>query len=137
MSAEVRLVRYLRFVVERHDDESGFRQGFVQAAAELQSRGDIPQREVDRLEHIFGWFKQNLVVPTRFGRKRNAAHKNSRGLSWFKDTAKEHIGRAREIAEILEAYGCPVRMIVTDRPGYIVYEDEHQVVAEPFSETGT
>jgi len=34
---------------------------------------------------------------------------------------------------ILEQHNVYVRVLKTDRPGYIVYEDEHQVVAEPFA----
>jgi len=33
---------------------------------------------------------------------------------------------------ILEKNGYPVSQITTDRPGYVVFEDDHQVVAEPF-----
>jgi len=29
---------------------------------------------------------------------------------------------------------CNVRKIKTDRPGYVIYEDEWQLVAEPFRE---
>jgi hypothetical protein len=29
-----------------------------------------------------------------------------------------------------------VEMITTERPGFLVYEDEYQVVAEPFADTG-
>jgi hypothetical protein len=35
---------------------------------------------------------------------------------------------------ILEQHSVCVRVLKTDRPGYIVYEDEHQVVAEPFAD---
>lgn len=38
---------------------------------------------------------------------------------------------------ILEAYGLLTEMIKTDRPGYVVYEDEHQVTAFPFRDTQT
>lgn len=36
---------------------------------------------------------------------------------------------------ILESYEIGVEMLREGRPGYVVYEDEHQVVAYPFSET--
>ncbi|MDP2123062.1 MAG: hypothetical protein Q8J92_01645 [Parvibaculum sp.] len=42
----------------------------------------------------------------------------------------------REISRILQEYGHFVTMIKSARPGYIVYEDEHQIVAEPFADTG-
>ena len=43
----------------------------------------------------------------------------------------------REIASVLRAHGLQVDMIKTERPGYIVYEDEYQVTGEPFNETET
>ena len=61
--------------------------------------------------------------------------KQRKAISWFKESAKEHIQNIREIAVILENHGISVSMITTDRPGYIVYEDEYQITAEPFVET--
>lgn len=33
---------------------------------------------------------------------------------------------------ILEQHGIYVKKIKTDKPGYVVYEDDWQLVAEPF-----
>ena len=52
-----------------------------------------------------------------------------------KSQAKEHIQSARELASLLEQYNVRVTTVTTRRPGYVVYEDEHQLVAEPFGET--
>jgi len=41
------------------------------------------------------------------------------------------------LKNILETYGHPVAIIGETRIGYIVYEDDLQVVAEPFSDTQT
>ena len=38
---------------------------------------------------------------------------------------------------LLEAHGHPVSIVREDRVGYIVHEDEFQVIAEPFSDTRT
>jgi hypothetical protein len=54
-------------------------------------------------------------------------------VCWFKSSATQHIGRIHEMVYILEQHNVYVRVLKTDRPGYIVYEDEHQVVAEPFA----
>jgi hypothetical protein len=59
--------------------------------------------------------------------------KKSRAISWFKDTAHEHITRVRTLAEILKNHGVSVQMLKTDRVGYVVYEDEFQIVAERFA----
>jgi hypothetical protein len=36
---------------------------------------------------------------------------------------------------ILENHGVWIEMLKTARPGYVVYQDEFQVVAEPFSDS--
>jgi len=82
------------------------------------------------------WFGENLEVPSKFSRSSSKAqHKKRKAISWFRDSATEHIKNIREIVQILSEYGIAVRMLTTERPGYIVYEDEFQVVAEPFAET--
>ncbi len=56
-------------------------------------------------------------------------------ISWFKDTAQTHIGKMREMVALLEHHDVSVRMIKTMRPGYVVYEDEFQIVAVPFADS--
>jgi hypothetical protein len=51
--------------------------------------------------------------------------------------ATDHIGLAREVVELLRQHDVVVETILTDRPGFLVYEDDFQIVAEPFSETPT
>jgi hypothetical protein len=36
------------------------------------------------------------------------------------------------MVRVLERHGIYVKKIKTDKPGYLVYEDDWQVVAEPF-----
>ena len=43
----------------------------------------------------------------------------------------------RELQSILDIYAVRLEMVVTRRPGYIVYEDAFQVAAYPFAETAT
>jgi hypothetical protein len=38
----------------------------------------------------------------------------------------------RELVALLVHKDVPVEELRTERPGYIVYEDEHQIAAEPF-----
>jgi hypothetical protein len=57
-------------------------------------------------------------------------------LSWFKDTAREHVAKVRTIVALLEARGVTVLTVATERPGYVVYEDDFQVIAEPFADSG-
>jgi hypothetical protein len=77
---------------------------------------------------LANWSGQ-LTCYRQFYRKKSAA------ISWFKDTAHEHLARVRELVVILEHHGVPVRMLKADRVGYVVYEDEFQIVAQPFADT--
>lgn len=44
-----------------------------------------------------------------------------------------HVARVLEMVARLENHGVHVRMITGERLGYVVYEDEYQLVAEPFA----
>lgn len=128
-------MRYVRFVIAAPDPTSQVRQGVFQAAADLRDEGVLAEAEVLALERAIAWFSKHLKKPERFSRKRNAYHRDARGIAWFKDTATEPLRRIREVVAILEEHGRPVTMLTSLRPGYVVYEDEFQVVAEPFAET--
>jgi hypothetical protein len=60
--------------------------------------------------------------------------KRQNGISWFKATAEEHISKIRELIALLENHGVRVEMIKTTRPGYVIYEDNFQIVAVPFAD---
>jgi hypothetical protein len=60
--------------------------------------------------------------------------KKNRALSWFKDTAIDHIAQIRELVAILEDHGVHVQTFKVKRVGYVVYEDDYQIVAEPFAD---
>ena len=123
---------YVRFVSGFRNKRSRHKLGVIRAAAYLQetfSKGDREQ-----LEELFGWFNDFLIVPNKFAKSKNpyAEHK---ALSWFKDSADLHIRKVREIAEVLERNNVSTEMLTTKTPGYVVYEDDHQIVAVPFSDT--
>ena len=128
---------YLRFVIQERSKDSGYRYGFLRGAEVIRRRGTLSVHEDQRLREIFEWFNRRLPGPSKVSRTRNASHKVSRCLAWFKDSASEHIALAREVVELLREHNFTVETIFTERPGFIVYDDEFQVVAEPFSETPT
>lgn len=90
--------------------------------------------DAETLRATYSWFKAHLAVPTRFSLSARP-HAKAQALSWFRDTAAEHIKQMRNCQRLLQAYGLHVEMLRTKRPGYIVYEDDHQVVAYPFADT--
>ena len=84
----------------------------------------------------YEWFRKNLKKPQSFTRS-SKPHAKKVAISWFKTHAIEHIARMYELARILHSHGIEVETIKTERPGYVVYEDKHQVAAEPFKDTTT
>lgn len=118
---------YIRFVVGRKDEDSQVEQGIFQAAALALESDHIVGTDADELHELRAWFSSNLERPTSFGRD-----KLSLGICWFKAEATGHISRIWNMVRILERNGIYVKKIKTDKPGYLVYEDEWQLVAEPF-----
>jgi len=128
---------YLRFIVPDIDPRSQKELGVLKAAGNLRNTGNLAPHEIQEMDAIFDWFNKNLRIPTRFTRSRPTRdRKKNKAISWFKDTAHEHLGRVRSLVTILDRHGVSVRMLKTERVGYVVYEDEHQIVAEPFAREG-
>jgi hypothetical protein len=127
---------FVRFVIHKNDKASGRRQGLFQAMADLEHASVLQAHEQNQYDEIYEWFRKNLRKPRSFTRS-TKPHAKKVALSWFKDGAMEHIARMRAVAAILDAHGIEVEVLRTERPGYVVYEDQYQVAAEPFSETVT
>lgn len=118
---------FIRFVIGREDEDSRVEQGIFQAVERAIEWKTITGDDANELTRLETWFNKNLEKPTSFGRG-----KLSLGICWFKTEASEHISRIWQMVRILERHGIYVKKIKTDKPGYLVYEDEWQVVAEPF-----
>jgi hypothetical protein len=127
---------YVRFVVPELDDDSERGLGVFQSAYKLRDKEKLFPYEEARFQEIIQWFDKYLEKPTRFTASKPPYYrKKSKAISWFRDSAHEHISRVREIVAILESHGVSVQMLKAERVGYVVYEDDYQVVAEPFSDT--
>ena len=124
---------FLRFVTAEIDRATRVETGVFSAAYDLYYSERLPAYERERLRDIFDWFNLYLKEPTRFYR----TSRRPRGaICWFRPTAREHIARAHEMAAVLEENDTPVWQIKAAKVGYVVYEDEHQVVAEPVADMG-
>ena len=122
---------YVRFVVDEIDEDSGVEQGIFQAMYRLSRAGKLNAAEEVWWADVRTWFNLELEKPGRLARSRRTGA-NPVAISWFKESAAEHIRRAREVAAILAEHHIQSRMLRSERPGYVVYEDEFQVTAEPF-----
>ncbi len=125
---------YVRFVVQRVDEDSCRRRGLFVALGVLSDSGDLFDHERERYRDCLAWFDAHLARPRRFARARRS-HPRAIAISWFKPGATEHIGRMRAMAAILDAHGIHVEVVTSRRPGYVVYEDRHQIAAVPFADT--
>ena len=128
---------YVRFVLKQSNVDTGVHQGFFDAAYSLSRREDVPQFVADYGLSLIDWFEVHLLTPTRFNRSsaKGAYRRATKGISWFKPQAKEHIRKGFELAAFLNDHGYGVHVLTCARAGYVVYEDDHQIVAEPFRDT--
>ena len=120
---------FLRFVTGEIHAISRQPRGVFQSAYHLADEDDVCGWYRDALWDDLHWFEEHLPVPPR---ERFA---KGRGISWFQDGAQSSIARLWSIIAILREHGVAVRQIRTRRPGQVVYEDRHQVVAIPWRDT--
>jgi hypothetical protein len=127
---------YLRFVVADIDEDSNEELGVFHAVRDLREEGKLYPYEEDQHDLIRQWFNENLEKPTKFTASKPPFYrKKNKAISWFKDSAGDHLAHVRSLVAILQNHGVSVRILKTERVGYVVYEDEYQIVAESFSDT--
>ena len=102
----------------------------------LKRRDDLHPEDFKRYRALAEWFNENLDMPSKFSRSSKSSA-TPRALSWFKDSATVYIAKTRELAAIFDKYDIAVTMLKTHRPGYVVYESDNQVIAEPYADTET
>ena len=124
---------FIRFVSAEILEDSQVAAGIFVAAYKLRLGAALPDYEYEYLNKLLYWFDENLQRPDRFSRSSRPG-RNNRAICWFRSSAREHIRKAHEITVILENNDVLIRMIKAERIGYVVYEDEFQVVAEPFAD---
>jgi len=130
---------FVRFVLTTRHPKSGVKEGLFRAAYRLRDSAGVEEGDRRRLTEVLGWFGDNLVTPDRFNRSKSKgfSRRNTRGIAWFRDSATDCLSRMHGIKAILEKYGHPVTILTETRIGYVTYEDDLQIVAEPFSDTKT
>jgi hypothetical protein len=124
---------YVRFNAELITSD-GQLFGIFKAAQHLSDTNQITSPEDDkRLWELFTWFSDKLDLPDKYWRSKN--HRPApKAIAWFKDTADECIKNMHELCAIVQKYGVIVDFVRTTKPGYILYQDDYQVFAEPFKD---
>ena len=117
---------YIRFVVGTEDQRAASLDGLFVESRLLRDEERLEPYEIDWLEQIYDWFNTELPCPP-FSRDRFPTD----AVSWFRASATRFITRMWDLAALLRDHARPVRILKTDEPGVICYEDSYQVVAEP------
>ena len=122
---------YIRLTTTNISTTSHAELGLFQVIISLRAAGRLSDNEQRIVNETLIWFDLNLPEPQRLARSRRP-HAENKAIGWFKDTATDMLQRMEEFANILREHDFQVNRYTTDRPGYIVYEDEYQIAAEPF-----
>ena len=122
---------YLRFITQFINEVDKPETGVFNAMHFIWEHKFTQDEDESKLKELYTWFKSNLDAPPWFSYPKGYPHE-SKALSWFKDSAKEHILKMQHVMEILERYGVRVNRIWTREPGQIVFEDEFQISAVPW-----
>ena len=113
---------YVRFVRSTLIAGMVARGGFFTAAGAPRRQPDIDPHSAIRVKDLLDWFRVNLAGFTK-------------GLGGFKHEATEMLAKSRDLIVVRPDNGYPVETLRSARIGHVLYEDAHQIVAEPFSDT--
>lgn len=122
---------YTKFITLFLDDIHDEEKGFLTAARFLSENGIMGEERRTTLKDNLHWIEKNLKKRP-FINKDHAEDILHIPMSWLKESAIEHIQKMDQIREILEENDILVEVLQVERPGEIVYEDEHQIIAIPF-----
>ena len=116
---------FIRFVVGGDAEDHRQLSGIVTEARLLRDRGFLTATEEEQLQAVYDWLNSNLPCPPF-----SSAGWSREAVAWFKDTATEPVRQFRVLAALLEHHDRRVRMLRSNNPGKILYEDRFQVVVQ-------
>ena len=113
--------------------------GVIGAAYELLRQETVSHELRSELEQWIEWFEENLAVPDRFNRTKSKGwyRRETRGISWLRSSAAEHLAAMANLSACITKCGYSTSEVRSERVGYVIYEDQIQVIAEPFRDTPT
>ena len=121
---------YLRFITEFKNEWGEQDTGVFQALGYLIRSEQVFEYDRQRLNEIREWFNCELDRPKRFNKHSNK-NKANVAISWYKDTAIQHLKHMYDLVPIFETYGIRIDIIKKKNPGYKVFEDDFQIVTIP------
>ncbi|MDJ0638737.1 MAG: hypothetical protein QNJ20_07885 [Paracoccaceae bacterium] len=124
---------YVRFETFAPCAEARGHTSIFQAALDLWQDVDRAESwQADALRRELDWFNEHLDAPetNAFWYRPNRKAEVS-GLCWFRDSAEQHVSRARFMAWLLDELAVPTRALWACNPGRILWADNVQVIAAP------
>ena len=116
---------FIRFVVGADDEIHRMLTGVITEARILRDENKLHSYEEEWLEDIYDWFNSHLPHPpfstAKFPRD---------VVTWFRSESSDFIARMWDIVAIIESHDVPVRVLKSQNPGKVVYEDDYQVLVE-------
>lgn len=116
---------YIRFVTGTESEAARLQHGLITEAKLLRAEDKLEMYEREIVEQIFDWFNEYMPCPPFQEKKWGES-----AIAWFKDSATDYITKMRELSALLQNHGVNVRVIKTEKPGMILYEDDCQIVSE-------
>lgn len=120
---------FIRFVCGEKNEDSHVAAGLFCAAFDLIHEGELPDHDYAELDELMNWFRLRLKGPFEYRLRK--PWRARRSVCWFKSDANEHVRQAWLMMKILERNDVFMRMIKARFVGYVIYEDEVQVLAQP------
>jgi len=121
---------FVRFVVGNERERYWLLTGVITEARILRDDGRLEAYEVQALEKAYEWLNLHLPCPPF-----SSSNWPRAAVCWFKDDAGDAVRRMWDLVAILREHGAPVRILRSQTPGKILYEDEYQVVVLEWKRT--
>ena len=112
--------------------KTGLRSGVFGLVNGLFKRGELTAEQAVFRRAGNDWYHANMIDPGAVAPEVYDKAVHPRAVAWFKESAVEMIERVSGYLEILDAHGVAWELLRSTDPGRILYEDVHQVIAEPF-----
>jgi hypothetical protein len=123
----------IRFVTQQRHPPHGNRAGIFREAYRLWHDDTLPAETRADLRTLLDWFNTHLERPQRLAAS-PAPYAGRTAIPWLRESASHHVAQLRRLADLIGEAGVVVEEINTTRPGYIVYRDAYQVMAQPFTD---
>ena len=124
---------YLRFESRLEHGDYKFRFGIFQAAMNLRDNEAVAEYVREAMRQDIDWYKEFLPSPDEdYFLLRRHGRQACLGVCWFKYQATEMIRRAYDMKHRLDAWGYPITVLKSRAPGRIKYQDDYQVVVNPY-----